>query len=407
MFINKKKRSPDKSRIGDIFTEAGMVNVDLVDQSLAIAKNAKLPLGRVLVMSGHLNDREVASALEAQRGIREGRYSKEYAAKLMRMVHCNNVSIDEAAALLSWEQAYSTQFSQLGKLLQAAQLLEEETLLIAQREADSQGIPLGGYLAKTKMISLELLENALNVMVLVRDNKVTRIDGVQALKKVGHNLVDLRHALRELGLEHVLDDDRIRLAELLIASGVLEEHIALDALEHSIENKEMIGQVFMKVSAFAPLVLEAALQLQEMVASGVMRVERACDMIVLVKEMDVPLEQLLSELDRINEVAHFIRKSGLLDDKELRALAATADDFENNFGRVLLQSGLVGPKVVGHASYCLSLYEMNELLQQEAYALLKHCVQNNVEPHDAIYQLGLGQHSECRFGEQDLLGKTA
>ncbi len=406
MFI-KKKRSVVQARIGDIFTEAGMVNPDLVEQSLAIAKNAKLPLGRVLVMSGHLNDREVNSALEAQRAIREGRFTIDYAAKLMRMVHCNNVSIDEAAALLSWEQAYSTQFSQLGKLLQAAQLLEQDTLLIAQSEADARGMPLGNYLAKTNMISLELLENSLNVMVLVRDNKITRIDGVQALKKIGHNLVDLRHALRELGLEHVLNDDRIRLAELMIASGVLEEHVALDALEHSIESKQLIGQVFMNVSAFPPSVLEAGLQLQEMVAKGVVKVERACELIVLVKEMGVPLEQLLSELDRINEVAHFIRKSGLLDDKELRALAATAADFENDFGKVLLQSGLVGPKVVGHASYCLSLYEMNELLQQEAYTLLKHCVENNAEPHDAIFHLGLGQHSECRFGEQDLLGKTA
>ncbi len=406
MFI-KKKRSDSLSRIGDIFTEAGVIKTDLVNQSLAIAKNAKLPLGRVLVMSGHLSDREVESALLAQQGLREGRFTKEYVMRLVRLVHANDVSFDEAVARLSWEQVHSTNFTQLGKLFLGANIIEYEDLQVCQQEAHANSLPLGRYLVENKKISLELLENALTIMVLMRDNRLSNVQSIQILKRIAENPINLRQALQEIELEHVLDDDRIRLAELLLGAGVIEEYQALDALENSIENEQLIGQVFLHLSALNELVLEASLRVQEMVASGQLSVARACELICLVKEVDAPIEQLIAELQRINQVAHFIRKAELLDHQKIRAVAASVEDVENDFGGALLRSGLVNGTVFGYASYCLDLFETNKLFQHEAYELLKYCAHYSIDPEAAMVKLGLGKESDCRFGEDDLLGKTA
>jgi hypothetical protein len=123
--------------------------------------------------------------------------------------------------------------------------------------------------------------------------------------------------------------------------------------------------------------------------------------------LECSVEDVLKEFERINEVAHFIRRSGLLDGRQMRELASNVQDFEHDFGEALIRSGLVTGTTIGYGAYCLSLVELRELWEQEAYIVFKHCVQHNVEPDVAIDLLKFGRHGEHRCGHNDLLSKIA
>jgi hypothetical protein len=402
-----KKRSVVTARIGDIFAESGLISQNQVEQALSISRNAKLPLGRVLVMCGYASDIEVENALEAQRELRSGKCSRDHVYKLIRMAHLNQINLADAASLLAWEGAYTANLSQLGKLLLAAGLVDEKSLLKASVDCKQSNMPLGGFLFADGKISLEQLENALSIMVLIRDGNVSRLNAVHALKNLQTEKCGLRTTLKNLNLEHVLSDNRMRLAELLIASNVVEEHMALLALESSIEERRLIGQVLIQMEMFKPVVLDSALTIQQMLTDGGIDIDQACALMVHVRDLECSVEDVLKEFERINEVAHFIRRSGLLDGRQMRELASNVQDFEHDFGEALIRSGLVTGTTIGYGAYCLSLVELRELWEQEAYIVFKHCVQHNVEPDVAIDLLKFGRHGEHRCGHNDLLSKIA
>src|SRR5262245_16907232 len=98
---------PAYPRLGELFAAAGIVSDELVEQSLVVAKMSKLPLGRVLILSGHLNKRELDGALRLQIMIKQGRLTREQSKELLRSVHQNQITIEDVLAQQHWQHAYS------------------------------------------------------------------------------------------------------------------------------------------------------------------------------------------------------------------------------------------------------------------------------------------------------------
>src|SRR5581483_3110288 len=98
MLITKRNQS-SRFRLGELFLEAGIISPDVLNQGLVIAKRATLPLGRVLVMSGHVSELDVVCALQTQTSIRDGAIDVKMAKALLRFAHVHQVTIDEAYRL--------------------------------------------------------------------------------------------------------------------------------------------------------------------------------------------------------------------------------------------------------------------------------------------------------------------
>lgn len=389
-----KGRAHGQTRIGDLFVDAGVIERDLVEQTLVIAKNAKLPLGRVLVMSGYLTDRDLECALAAQQMMREKEVTRDYVSKLVRLVHNNSISLQEAAALLAWEHAYTKPFSQVGKLLLAADIVKEGVLIAATWESEHASTPLGKAMVDNGQLELSVLVNVLNAMILVRDGKISRIEAIQALRWSVQNNLGLREGLTSMGLESAVSDERVRIGELLVFAGLIEEGKAIEALEISVENTSRIGEVLTNYYGVKSYALEAALQLQDMVKTGTLGVIKATELLLLVKELGSPLEELLAELDRLNQAARFIKDSGIIEGEELQKLATLVEDLEDNAGTAFLQYGLVSASVMGHAAYCLELVEKESLTQTAATNLLRYAVSHGMHPQEALICLGVNFEHE-------------
>ena len=131
--INKQRES--RFRLGELFLETGIVDLSAVSEGLTIARRTSFPIGRVLVMTGWLNDHDITCALEVQALLREGTIDKPLAKDLLRFAHLNKVDINEAFRLNGLTRTGDNPASRLGKLMLAAGVATEEILVRANRES--------------------------------------------------------------------------------------------------------------------------------------------------------------------------------------------------------------------------------------------------------------------------------
>jgi hypothetical protein len=356
MFVGSK-RTGGLARLGEILLEAGLIKPEIVTQSLAIAKNARLPIGRVLVMSGHLSDKVIENAIEVQSGIRSGKFTKEYAVKLMKVANSNNVNIEQASAIVAWDRTQSTGFGELGKFLLAAEMVEEERLWAAHTRSKQEGTSLGLQLVKDEIFSARSLLDVLQVVVFSRQELLTRAEAVLIVQKLHKEQLALPDACAALGFDSLLYPPRIRLAELLVNANLLDETAALDAVETSLEQRRMVGEILIERNQLDLSILEAALNLQEMVHSELLLANYVGEVLELVKCLERPLDAVLSDLEEMNATAQFINAAGLLSDDDKSLLYEQYEVNRLNIGKVLFASGLLSDEAIKLACTCLRLIE--------------------------------------------------
>jgi hypothetical protein len=406
MLSNDKKKNSGHPRIGELFVEAGLVKPQTVSECLVISKHSHIPLGRVLIMSGHVTAPDVDCAVEAQHLIKNGEVTREAAKRLVRMVHCNKISIEEARSLELFERAFSMPFGQVGQLLLAAKILTEDVLSDAVRSAAQNKIPLGKYLVEAGFIAQDLLISALNCLIFVRDHQMTRADAVKVLRSVHLNgTADLASALLEHQFDHLLATETPRILDFLATSSVIENTDVTLVLEMSLESGWQTGQVLLLNSLVNDSVLSATLQLQSMLAQGSLKLARASELLWLCKEMNTELETLLAELDKLNQVVAFLRRGGIFDEKQIREIAAETPDFESCAGSTLVREGIINHEMLTKAVRCLAYFRSGVLTEQQALTVYKYSIEQQVSPEEAHARINWDLNN--RYGSSELLGKTA
>lgn len=140
-----KKQRENRYRLGELFLETGIVDVSAVSEGLSIAKRTSFPIGRVLVMTGWVDDHDIKCALEVQNLIREGTIDNSLAKDLLRFSHTNKVDISESFRLNGLSRSGESQ-TKLGRLLMASGVVEEHQLAQGKREAERHSTTLGGAL---------------------------------------------------------------------------------------------------------------------------------------------------------------------------------------------------------------------------------------------------------------------
>ncbi|HEY9786083.1 MAG TPA: hypothetical protein V6D17_11815 [Candidatus Obscuribacterales bacterium] len=409
LLIKRRNSIQSTTRIGELFSDAGVISAELVNDSLPIAKRSKLPLGRVLVMSGHLTEGDVACALSLQKSIRDGKTTKEVARRILKIAHLNRTTVDEALALLRWEDAYTKSLTQLGKLLLAAEIVREATVIEMQARSACCAKPLGRTLVMNGVIDEETLVMALNAQILVRDRKVTRIEAIRILQTAHVRKIGLGEAIEALALGSVLEaaSPRTPLGELLKEAGLVEAEAAIDALEISLESQRKLGEVLMEQYQLSEHALEAALQLQDMLAARTISIRRAAEYLSLVESMEVSLESIIFEMERLKQVVAFLRAAGILEEQEVRHVAAAHDDYDEREAQMLLEAGVIDPKMLKIGAMCLSLFRQSVLSQRQAGLTARYCLENDIEPKEALVHLDFNDEHRGKYGEDELLGKSA
>ena len=358
-------------RLGELLLGAGIISPDVLTHSLSIAKRSAMPIGRVLIMSGHVSDLDINCAVETQCSIREGVIDEKLAKELLRFSHVHQVSIDESYRLNGIARDLGP-LSRLGKLVLAANVVDECGLKCALKHSNSTSLPLGRSLVSLNLISEELYIDIMNLQILVRDSQVNFLEAVKVLMSVHQESIALEKALSNIGVRNVRSDQYPRIGELLVEAGIISYQDSLVVTELGTESDVSFGKLLIEYNLATLVDIEAALQLQKMFSTPMFTRRRAIRLLKMSHAMQEPLENLLAELDILEQVVKLVRDAKLLDEGAIRRVVSKIVDFEQTVAEALVTSGVVSPIQSKAGLDCLKKIQANQINYEQALVILRN-----------------------------------
>jgi|GEM_PF-511676 len=375
--INKHR---DKSnRLGELFAETGIIDHSAIAEGLSIAKRTSFPIGRVLVMTGWIDDHDINCGVEVQALLRAGTIDKALAKDLLRFSHLNKVDINEAFRLNGLSRNGDNPTSRLGKLMLAAGVADAGKLVQANREAQRHQCTLGSAMIMLRMITPKTLEGALNLQIMMRERKIDFPQAIAFLKEMHDRNVSLREVITDnsdQGMLLRLSKGQPRLGEFLTAAELVSAQAVLTACEIGNEEDNSIGRVILSQGLINERQLEASLQLQEMILNRKLTYRRAVKLIKLVGRVNAPLDQIINESKTLDMVFKLLKAAGLVSEKVTREVACQIIDFEDTVAEAMLAKGFIHPDHFRIGLVCLEKIHRSDLTEAKAAFVVNYCARH-------------------------------
>jgi signal transduction histidine kinase len=251
--------------IGDLLVRGELITAAQLAEALPVAKKTGLPVGRILIEAGNVNERVLRATVVAQSLVRDGMLHTELAIKALKLLARSDLSLEAALKRLEWRSEYYQTTNKLGHILLDAQCLGREQLAAALEVCFASGLPLGRVLVLRKVVPEVVAYAALSAQVLLREGKIPRNEAVSAVKLAGSMKCSIQTWLEHGGMLPATEQGVIRLGELLSLAGIVTELDLLSAVERGLLEEKPIGQILIHAGLINEKILAAALELQQRV----------------------------------------------------------------------------------------------------------------------------------------------
>ena len=358
-----------RNRLGEILLRAGIISPEVLTQSLLIAERSCLPIGRVLVMSGHISTHDVECSLQAQSHIREQSLEYEVAMQLLKFAHKNKVTIEEAHRMHG-VSTNCANLSRLARLLFAAGLVSEQDLTDAVAYGRENECPIGMSLSMLDRVSHKDLVNAMNVQLMIRCRKLTFLDAVKTLTISRRYDSNLEHALMALGQPADFERERPRVGQLLVAAGLLSRVDALVVLEFATETDKQYGALLSEHGLVESRVVDAALKVQAMFDNPDFTRARAVRLLKMVQDTGNSLEHVMSEYDLLDQIVSLLEAAGVVSQADLDRAGSLIEDRQHTVAEYLVSSGEISMNLCSLANETLEQILRGTLSYEQGLARL-------------------------------------
>jgi len=395
-----RSQSGSTVKLGDLLTGAGLLKPDDLRQAMMIAKTQGLPVGRVLIMSGYMQEAHLQGAVQAQSMLKDGLIDLETALGGLRVISKSEVSLDEALSKMGYAQPSNQVTNKLGELLLESGLVDKTQLDAALAHGQTSGLPLGRVLVVTGAVSEQLLSSALNAQILIRDKRVTREQAISSLRAAKERQVPIEQTLAETGVA-MLSAESVRLGELLVMAKLLDEQKLMQAVELGLINEQPIGQVLVQNGMVSDVVLQSALAIQQMVSSGKLRKSNSGAVLELCHKDGLTLEQAVEKVQPPTPAAappapantniplyQFLQLAGVIGAKDIEDALKVGSRDSQLMGQMLLLTGAINENLLVVALKCADLLKQGILKTEQAVIALGICNKSQVPLEEAFRQLG-------------------
>jgi len=386
-------------KLGELLRAVGAVDATELTETLKLALQVGLPLGRAMVLAGHLSEDELDAALEIQALIRQGSLTIAVAARAFALVHAGS-PLSAALDQSGWDRpAGITSYpSRLGSLLFDAKIITKQQLDEAQRKSYETGMPLGRILGLMGLLSQSQLAKALELQRLVRDQAITHNQAVLDLHS--GRTPELEVSLMQQGYLQGAGKKTIRLGELLMLSGILNESDVMNALEHGLTSNKPLGDVLLDLGLVTRQILDLALEMQTAVCSGTLNIHAATDALHYIaytgKKPQSNVESGLHASLGVREsirLGELLKMSGFIEDDDIKQAIDLSNRYPSLIGKMLVVSGAIDEATLLSALRCQFLLRNGHVSLDNAVKALQFAKSRQLSLDDAMEELDIKQQN--------------
>lgn len=283
-------------RIGDLLLKSGILTSEYIRNALHNFEQRGLPIGKVLVMSGYLTEPQLRTALEVQSLVNDGLLPLEVGVAVLQIAHKDKIPLAEALQSSGFVQPEDQATNKLGQLLVAAQIVTNKELDEALQTNVRTGLPLGHIFCFRGFVSQALVHTALLAQQLIRRGMIDREQAINGLRVASEREKLLEKSDLNRGFVRIPMKPSLKLGELFMEAHVISEPQLLDALHRSLVSGKFIGDVLIESKVATQDVVDAGIDIQEMLDNGTLSQQAAIESLLMVRSEHAPTYRAVAEI---------------------------------------------------------------------------------------------------------------
>jgi tetratricopeptide (TPR) repeat protein len=401
----------DEIRLGELLLQLGMLQRKELEEALQIVDQTGLGLGRVLVLSQHINEKILDAAIQCQSMLRSNRIDIPAAKQAIQGVATGkHRNFEEALSAAGHQSTKDDSSNRLGDLLVEAGLVTKAQLQSAVAQTDETGLPFGRLLVLSGVLTEAAMTSALNAQSALLAGKVSKDQAINSLRSNARRSVmraENAPAPTERDFYQLPDRKSVLLGELLVSAGSISKAQLSNAIELSVSNGKWLGQVLQDLKLISEPVLKRTLELQDMVMANQLSAADATKVLFLVDREGLTVNSAMSRVkmpvigaDPAVKVApgnrkltftEFLKLLGVVDDDGITKAWDMGRDHPQIMMQVLLFANVCDPNYLHLASSCNAMMEAGRLSVEHAFVLFDYARKKRINIDQALKELNWGQ----------------
>jgi hypothetical protein len=393
-------RYPSDFLIGDLLVKAGVISQSKLDEAIKLSGAKHLQLGQMLIMGGSINAFQLQAAVDAQSLVRDRSIDLNEALKVLKQACKTGQSIAEVISSGSTKAA-SGPTNKLGEVLLEAGLINADQFSKAMQRSLATGLPLGRILVLNNTLADAILVLALDLQVRIRDEMITRLEAIDALRSAagieGDEMPDPNRVAQAQAALKAPRKHGVRIGEMFVRAGLLTETDVMNALETGLSTDQLIGQVLVGQGFITEQILEAALGLQKMVDGHHVDVDKAIDTLSMIQTQGITYDEAVESLQivetKTTETISFDKMlvlSRILTEADIADAFDAAMDQAKIVGQILMMTGHIDKGTLKAALRAHFLLQKGVISQDDAVVGLDYTMHssNKLSFDGALQELG-------------------
>lgn len=402
-------------RLGSLLVDLGLITSDLLESCVRFSTEYSVSLGRVLIMSGWISEKQLQWTIQLQGLLREGLISLSVAIQVADLMGCSGMTLQRALNCNGYPGILTSREScanRMGDLLIDAGIISAEEFESALQKSQVLGMQVGRYLMIARLVEERLLETVFNAQRFLRQNKMTRDEAINAIKSAAHRQGELRKN-EAAPIYFGVPLKTVRIGELLSLAGIVTEVQIEHAIEFGLRCNLAVGQVLIDLEIINTRTLESALTLQEMVSQGSIDTIHAVYALIDVHHHHLELEQALQKTRSMISDRKSLSFEQFLASVEVVSLKQIEQSIEHArrsplfVSKALVMSGALSDETVQVALLCHFYVRENILSADQALLLFNLCHRTGISVEDGLHELGLTIRNLSAANEMPLENSTS
>ncbi|CAN5951447.1 unnamed protein product [Sphagnum jensenii] len=303
-------------RLGELLVAAGFTLKEQIESAVAQSTFTGLPTGRLLVLSGILQESLLTAALNAQVLIRDGRITKEQAIDGLKAAKRRQVPIEVSLAEKGFYALPNKTSIRVGELLSKAGLVSDTEIMNAIEVGLTENKPIGEVLLQLGRIQEPFLNYALELQKEIGKDKISPAQAIDLLSKA-----------RKEGLPQPIDPkaqkapsppkppepqapkETITLVKFLKLLKRITDDDITSALQFAVKDNQLFASLLLKAGVLDANNLKLVTDLMDLLDRQVVNMERASILYEHCLSKGCSIEQALTDLSWQQQPAQATRQS--------------------------------------------------------------------------------------------------